>query len=161
MYGHVVTDFLYPHLCQPSSIVIKAQEVWWKYVKSLDFNLNFCKDLLMSNKFVNKCHCLLVESKIIKIPHAEDKNPFTKRLFCFFALHFYVGLQVYKKKKTELLIPALKTMDVWSFLKTKNKALRLFWHNLFALFHNNQTKIRMERNNMSWKIIKIHIIINC
>lgn len=153
MYGHVVTDILYPHLCHPSSIVIKAQEVWWKYVKSLDFNLNFCKDLLMSNKFVNKCHCLLVESKIIKIPHAEDKNPFTKRLFCFFALHFYVGLQVYKKKKTELLIPALKTMDVWSFLKTKNKALRLFWHNLFALFHNNQTKIRMERNNMSWKII--------
>lgn len=154
MYGHVVTDILYPHLCHPSSIVIKAQEVWWKYVKSLDFNLNFCKDLLMSNKFVNKRHCLLVESKIIKIPHAEDKNPFTKRLFCFFALHFYVGLHVYKKKnKTELLIPALKTMDVWSFLKTKNKALRLFWHNLFALFHNNQTKIRMERNNMSWKII--------
>lgn len=98
MYGHVVTDILYPHLCQPSSIVIKAQEVWWKYVKSLDFNLNFCKDLLMSNKFVNKRHCLLVESTIIKIPHAEDKNPFTKRLFCFFALHFYVGLQVYKKK---------------------------------------------------------------
>lgn len=65
----------------------------------------------MSNKFVNKRHCLLVESKIIKIPHAEDKNPFTKRLFYFFALHFYVGLQVYKKK-TELLIPALKTMDV-------------------------------------------------
>lgn len=66
----------------------------------------------MSNKFVNKRHCLLVESKIIKIPHAEDKNPFTKRLFCFFALHFYVGLQVYKKKNPELLIPALKTMDV-------------------------------------------------
>lgn len=64
----------------------------------------------MSNKFVNKRHCLLVESKIIKIPQAEDKNPFTKRLFCFFALHFYVGLQV--NKKTELLIPALKTMHV-------------------------------------------------
>lgn len=103
MYGHVVTDILYPHLCHPSSIVIKAQEVWWKYVKSLDFNLNFCKDLLMSNKFVNKRHCLLVESTIIKIPHAEDKNPFTKRLFCFFALHFYVGLQVYKKKKTRII----------------------------------------------------------
>lgn len=126
MYGHVVTDILYPHLCQPSSIVIKAQEVWWKYVKSLDFNLNFCKDLLMSNKFVNKRHCLLVESKMIKIPHAEDKNLFTKRLFCFFALHFYVGLQVYKKN-TRIINSCTKTMDVWSFLKTKNRALRLFW----------------------------------
>lgn len=120
MYGHVVTDILYPHLCQPSSIVIKAQEVWWKYVKSLDFNLNFCKDLLMSNKFVNKRHCLLVESKIIKIPHAEDKNQFTKRLFCFFALHFYVGLQVYKKKP-ELLIPALKQWMFDPFWRQKIK----------------------------------------
>lgn len=142
MYGHVVTDILYPHLCHPSSIVIKAQEVWWKYVKSLDFNLNFCKDLLMSNKFVNKRHCLLVESKIIKIPHAEDKNLFTKRLFCFFALHFYVGLQVYKKKNPELLIPALKQWMFDPFWRQKIEHSDCS-DNLFALFHNNQTKIRM------------------
>lgn len=103
MYGHVVTDILYPHLCQPSSIVIKAQEVWWKYVKSLDFNLNFCKDLLMSNKFVNKRHCLLVESTIIKIPHAEDKNPFTKRLFCVSLLYIFMLDYKFIKKQNRII----------------------------------------------------------
>lgn len=66
----------------------------------------------MSNKFVNKRHCLLVESKIIKIPHAEDKNPFTNDSFVSSLYIFMLDYKFIKKTKTELLIPALKTMHV-------------------------------------------------
>lgn len=57
----------------------------------------------------------------------------------FFVFLFYIFMLDYKfiKKKIELLIFVLKIMDVWFFLKIKNKVFRLFWYNLFVLFYNN------------------------
>lgn len=56
----------------------------------------------MLNMLVNKRHCLLVKSQIIKIPHDENKNVFTKRLDCFFAIHIYVRVQVMKENEEHI-----------------------------------------------------------